>query len=288
MYGQRPPEVQGQYQAPPPFAQPRGGPSNGWRKAAGGTAVGIGFIALKFKALLLVLFSFKWIFIAGKFALSFGSIFVSMWFYALLFGWELGVVVVLLILVHEMGHWFTLRAFGIPVSLPYFIPGFGAFVNVKSFPENPGQYAASAIAGPIVGIAASALCQLYGVQTHSTFWIVAAHFGYFINAFNLIPVLPLDGGRVAQAIDPRIWMLGIAIFVAYLVFTGSLSHPISWLFLIFILFASWRPAVNAWRGITDPRLQQTPPSVRRVIAVCYFATVAVAAWGAIATNVPRP
>jgi len=67
MYGQRPPEVQGQYQAPPPFTQPRGGgPSNGWRKAAGGTAVGIGFIALKFKTLLLVLFSFKWIFIAGK------------------------------------------------------------------------------------------------------------------------------------------------------------------------------------------------------------------------------
>jgi Zn-dependent protease len=289
MYGERPPGVQGEYQAPAPFQQPRGGSNKGWGKAAGGTAVGLGFLALKFKTLLLVLFSFKWFFIAGKLALSFGSLFVSIWFWAIYFGWNLAVVFMLLVLVHEMGHWFTLRAFGIPVSLPYFIPGLGAFVNAKTMPEDSAQYAASALAGPVVGIIASAMCQFYGIQTGSTFWIVAAHLGYFINAFNLIPVLPLDGGRVAHTIDPRLWMLGVLLFLGYMVMSGSLMHSLfSWLIVALILGTSWRRAIDAWRGTVDPRILQTPPKVRAIIAVCYFATIVAAAAGAITTNVPRP
>jgi len=216
--------------------------------------------------------------------LSFGSIFASIWFYALYFGWKLGVVFVLLILVHEMGHWVVLRGFGVKVSLPYFIPGLGAFVAQKEMTANNVQDAASALAGPAVGIAASGICQAYGIATGNPFWIVAAHIGYLLNLFNLIPVLPLDGGRVAGSIDPRLWMFGLVVFVVYLLSTG-LNHPIAWLFLILIGASSIPRAIAAWRGVVDPRVQQTPPALRGAIALIYFATIALAAAGAAQSSV---
>jgi Zn-dependent protease len=183
-----------------------------------------------------------------------------------------------------MGHWVVLRGFGVRVSLPYFIPGLGAFVAQKEMTANNVQDAVSALAGPAVGIAACAICQGYGIATGNPFWVVAAHIGYFLNLFNLIPVLPLDGGRVAGSIDPRLWMLGLLLFVVYLVSTG-LNSPIAWLFLILVAVTSVPRALAAWRGVVDPRVSQTPPALRGAIALAYFATIAIAALGAAQTNV---
>src|ERR1700722_19163720 len=157
MHDQRPPEIVGEYQPAPAHAPAR----TAWQRSAGGAAVGLALFAAKFKTILAFLLGFKWILLGGKFALSFGTIFASIWFYALAFGWKLGVVFVLLILVHEMGHWVAFRSFGVPVSLPYFIPGLGAFVAQKGMTANSLQDAAAALAGPAVGIAASGLCYAF-------------------------------------------------------------------------------------------------------------------------------
>jgi Zn-dependent protease len=277
MHEDQPSQPEGEYQPPRP-ALPAAPPKRGWGNRAGGAAVAVALIAAKFKTILALLLSFKWFFLGSKLLLSFGSIFVSIWFYALAFGWKLGVVFVLLILVHEMGHWVVLRGMGVPVSLPYFIPGLGAFVAQKARTANNVQDAAAAIAGPAVGIAASGICQAYGIATGNPFWVAAAHIGYLLNLFNLIPVLPLDGGRIAGSIDPRLWMFGLVLFVAYLVSTG-LNHPIAWLFLILIGVSSVPRAIAAWRGVIDPRVRETPPALRGAIALAYFATVAIAALG---------
>jgi Zn-dependent protease len=274
-------QPEGEYQPPPPTPPPT---QKNWRNRAGGAAVAVALIAAKFKTILALLLSFKWFFIGTKLLLSFGSIFVSIWFYALAFGWKLGVVFVLLILVHEMGHWVVLRGLGVRVSLPYFIPGLGAFVAQKEMTANNVQDAAAAIAGPAVGIAGSAICQAYGIATGNPFWIVAAHIGYLLNLFNLIPVLPLDGGRIAGSIDPRLWMFGLVLFVVYIVSSG-LNHPIAWLFLLLIGVSSIPRAIAAWRGVVDPRVLQTPPALRGGIALAYFATIAVAAFGAAQSNI---
>jgi Zn-dependent protease len=281
----------GEYQPPPPVpltgasvAPVAPPPPRSWRQRAGGVLFVAAVLAAKFKTVLAVLLSLKWLLLGGKFALSFGSIFVSIWFYALAFGWKLGVVFVLLILVHEMGHWVVLRGMGVAVSLPYFIPGLGAFVAQKTLTANAVQDAASALAGPAVGIGASAICQAYGLATGNVFWVVAAHIGYLLNLFNLIPVLPLDGGRIAGTIDPRLWMLGLVLFVVYLV-TSGLNHPVAWLFLILIGVTSIPRAIAAWRGVVDPRVRATPPALRGAIALAYFTTIALAALGAAASNI---
>jgi Zn-dependent protease len=272
--------------APPALAAPDAAGKRR-RNQAGGIAVGIGLIAAKFKVVLALLLSFKWAFIAAKLVPSAVSIVVSLWFYMLAFGPKLGIVVVLLFIVHEMGHWVVLRGFGVRVSLPYLIPGLGAFVAQKSPTANIVQDAAAAMAGPGVGIAAAALCQAYGIATGNTFWIVAAHFGYLINLINLIPVPPLDGGRIAGALEPRLWLLGLVMFVAYIVYTG-LDNPVAWLFLLLIGVTAIPRALAAWRGVIDPRVQQTPPLVRGAIALAYFAALAFAALGAGQTAVSVP
>ena len=286
MHEQPPSQPEGEYQPPqarqpaPPTTRERN-----WRNRAGGAAVGVALIAAKFKTIVAVLLSFKWFLLGGKLLLSFGSIFASIWLYALAFGaWKLAVVFVLLILVHEMGHWVVLRGFGVPVSLPYFIPGLGAFVAQKAQTANNVQDAAAALAGPAVGIVAAGICQAYGVATGNAFWVVCANLGYLINLFNLIPVLPLDGGRVAGSIDPRLWMLGLVVFVVYMVSTG-LNHPIAWVFLLLIGIVSIPRAFAAWRGVVDPRVLQTPPAIRRSIALAYFVTIALAAAGYAASNI---
>jgi Zn-dependent protease len=286
MHDQRPPGITGEYQEPP---KPGAPPRSGWQRSAGSIAVAVALFAAKFKSIFALLLGFKWLLIGGKFALSFGTIFASIWFYALLFGWKLGVIFVLLILAHEMGHWVVLRNFGIPVSLPYFIPGLGAFVAQKGMSANSFQDAMAALAGPVVGVAASAMCYAFGIATQSTFWIVAAHIGFLLNLFNLIPVLPFDGGRVAGTIDPRLWLLGVAVFVAYILWYFSqagLEHPIAWLFLITILVLTVPRARAAWRGVVDPRVAATLPAVRRTIALAYFTTIAITTFAAVATNVP--
>jgi len=274
---------EGEYQPAPQPTRLRNATKSGW-KSAGGIAVGAGMLAAKFKGALLLLANFKWLFFVPKFALSFGLVFASLWLYATWFGWKLGIVFVLLIVVHEMGHWVVIRGFGGQVSLPYLLPGLGAFVAQKSPLHTADQDAYAALAGPILGVAASTLCWAYGLGTHNPFWTVAAYLGFFMNLFNLIPALPMDGGRVAGLIDPRLWIAGVIAFVAFIVAFHAFG-PLTILFLILIGFATI-PRIQALRrGYIDPRVIAVPVATRRVVALSYFATIVVAGIGTFATYI---
>jgi Zn-dependent protease len=236
----------------------------------------------KFKGLLFLLLNFKWLFFLPKIALSFGTLFVSIWFYALLFGWKFGIVFVLLILVHELGHYVTFRNFGIKADLPFFIPGLGAFVAARGPAPSLTTEAIATLAGPVFGIAASGICFAYAITTHEPFWFAAAYVGFFLNALNLIPIPPFDGGRIAAAIDPRLWILGAFGFVAFLVFFGIGSVFTIVLGAIVALTAVPR-IIAMWKGAVDPRFADVSQAARIAIAAAYFITFALAAAGAAAS-----
>jgi Zn-dependent protease len=250
-------------------------------KAAGGIVVALGLLAAKFKTLLAVLFTLKWLVFLPKLLFSFGSIFLSLWVYAWIFGWKFGVVFILQILVHEMGHYVTLRNFGAPVSLPLFIPGLGAFVS-SPMTEDPARNAVAALMGPVFGVAAATVCWGYGLFTGEPFWIAAAYVGFFLNLFNLIPAYPFDGGRVAGAIDGRIWLIGAALLVGFVVLTRNYS-PFMLLILAFVLISSIPRGIAAWRGQVDPRERIAEPGHRVLMAIGYFGLIAIAIAGAAAT-----
>jgi Zn-dependent protease len=198
----------------------------------------------------------------------------------LFFGWKFGVVFVLLILVHELGHYMTFRNFGIKADLPFFIPGLGAFVAARGPAPSLTVEAIAALAGPVYGLAASGVCYYVGVNLHEPFWLAAAYTGFFLNALNLLPVPPLDGGGIAAAIDPRLWIVGLVAFLGFVV----LFHI--WAGLLFVLLVGFVavPRIRALlAGHVDPRFAAVPRMSRVIIAAAYFLTAAIAVAGAAAT-----
>ncbi|MBV9646235.1 MAG: site-2 protease family protein [Candidatus Eremiobacteraeota bacterium] len=250
---------------------------------AGATAVGLGLLIAKAKGVLVVLLNLKWFLVGSKILLSSLSFLASVWFYALFWGWSFALVFVLLIFVHELGHAVFMRALGVPASMPYFIPGLGALITMKGRPASVLQEAYIAIAGPVVGSFASLCCFLYGTATENAFWLAAAYTGFFLNLFNLFPVLPLDGGRVAGAISPRLWMGGlVAIVVCAVAFHWF--NPL----LIILLLLSIPQAIAAWQGRLDPRYFSLTFGQRAVMACWYFGLAALLFIGMLAARVPVP
>ena len=210
---------------------------------------------------------------------------ISIWFYALFFGWKFGVVFVLLLLVHELGHYLTFRNFGIAATLPFFIPGLGAFVARRGPAPSLTIEAIATLAGPVFGLGAAAVCYAYAAASPpaaAPFWYAAAYVGFFLNALNLLPIPPFDGGGIAAAIEPRLWILGAAAFLFWLVFFAAWS-PFTVMLLIFIAVTAIPRFRALQRGEIDPRFHAVGTPARIGIAVAYFVTVAVATAGAAAT-----
>ncbi len=265
---------------PPP---PR---KRGWQ-ATGGLVAAAGLALLKFKSLLLVLLNLKWLLLAPKLLLSFGSLFVSIWLYALFFGWKFGIVFVLLILVHELGHYLTFRNFGIEAKLPFFIPGIGAFVATRGPAPTMTIEAIATLAGPVFGIGAAAICYGYAVSTDQPFWYAAAYVGFFLNALNLLPIPPFDGGTIAGTIDPRLWIVGLFGFVAFLAFFAVWS-PFTLLITALVAVGAIPRIYALFQGRTDPRLAGIPAVSRWSIAATYFVVIVIAIVGAAAAHAHLP
>jgi Zn-dependent protease len=138
--------------------------------------------------------------VLGGFA-KFFAFFVSFAAYSLWFhNWRFGLGLVLLILVHELGHFFEARRQGLPVTLPTFVPFLGAFVTHRQA-STPWRGAFIALAGPFVGGLGAAAVWAVG-SVHNTIWLVVlANIGFLLNAFNLLPIGFLDGGTVLQSIS---------------------------------------------------------------------------------------
>ena len=190
---------------PPSLAQPQAfelKPRQEARRAGGAVGIGALLLALvlKFKTALLFLLNFKWVAIGLKLLLSSGSLLVSIWAWSTLWGWSFATGFVLLILVHELGHVAAIRAYGMKASLPMFIPFLGAFVAHGQAP-NAKAGAVIALAGPAVGGLGAVGCLLAGLNTGQPYWYALASVMFLINLFNMVPIPPLDGGHIAQAVS---------------------------------------------------------------------------------------
>ena len=190
-------------------------------------------ILAKFKFMLLfILGKLKFVFVIlkfGKFASTLGSMLLMIFVYAQMFGWAYGLGFVLLIFSHEMGHYIAAKKVNIDVSGPVFIPFVGAFISMKDEPDNAITEAKIAAGGPILGSLAALICVLFYVLTNSQLFLALAYSGFMINLFNLIPIHPMDGGRIVTAISPKIWFIGIPIL---LFISIKFFNPILILFLI--------------------------------------------------------
>lgn len=255
-----------QYDVEPAQTPPERSRSNA-AKGLGAAGISIAVLLAKFKALLLVLLNLKWAVLLLK-GLSFGgSFFISLFFYALFWGWKFALVFLLMLLAHEFGHYVTIRNYGLPARLPMFVPFLGAY-TVGGVPSNLEHDAYIALAGPLTGLGVSAACFAFGYQMHDPFWYMAAYVGAMINLFNMIPAMPFDGGRIAGALSPTLWIAGFAVFLG-----ASLALRIPIFFIVLFGFMALPSVILALRGYVDPRYAAMTAAAKVRVGAWYLVTI---------------
>jgi Zn-dependent protease len=192
------------------------------------------------KLLLLLLSGLKW----GKLATTGGTMALSLAVYATIWGWPYAAGFVLLMFAHEMGHFVAARQCGLNVGAPTFIPFLGAWIALKDQPLDVRTEAYVAIAGPLIGTVAAVAVYLWSRWTGSTLLLAIAYAGLFLNLFNLLPISPLDGGRITAIISPRVWLLGAPIMLAILLYRPS---PV----LAIVAILAFPQLIKAWKY--DPK-----------------------------------
>jgi Zn-dependent protease len=262
---------------PPPALEPAR-PQSGLRRRL--SAFGAGAVALlaKFKAIILLAPKLK------LFA-STGTILVSLAAYALLWGWTFAAGFIALLFVHEMGHVVALRREGLKASAPMFIPFMGAVIAARSLGRNALAEARVGLAGPILGTVGAAACLLVWRATGDDLWRALAYTGFFLNLFNLLPVVPLDGGRAMAAMAPAMWFVGFAAMIPLAIL---FPNPI---ILLIIVFAGME-TYKRWklRRSGSPEQQayyRVRPIDRALVAGVYLGLIALLVVGMDATLVAR-
>src|ERR671915_185065 len=263
--------------APPgPVVDPPRAP---WRRVLGVLAA-VGLLLVKFgakvKVVLLALPKLKLFTTSASMLVSIGA-------YALIWGWKFAVGFVLLLLVHELGHVIQLRREGIQASAPMFIPFLGALVAMKELPKDAAAEARVGLAGPVLGsLGALGPLRLYALTGDELFQALA-FVGFLLNLFNLLPVLPLDGGRAMAALSPWMWFVGYGLLVAA---TVAFPNPIMLLILLFGGLETWR----RWKARKSPEAQEfhrVRPAIRWAVAGVYLGLAAALAVGMDVTFVER-
>ncbi|OZI57312.1 site-2 protease family protein [Bordetella genomosp. 1] len=157
----------------------------------------------------------------GKLLTTGGTMLLSVAAYALVFGWRYAAGFVLLLFVHEMGHYVAARQRGLAVGAPAFIPFVGAWIQLKALPHDAETEAYVGLAGPLAGTVAALACYFAARDTGSDLLLALSYAGFFINLFNLIPISPLDGGRITAVLSPRVWLLGVPVLAALFFWSPS-------------------------------------------------------------------
>ena len=218
----------------------------------------------------------------GKVLLTGGSMLASIALYSLAFGWPFAVGFVLCIFIHEMGHVFVAWRQGLPISAPVFVPFMGAVIFNKRSSKSAWDQAVMGIGGPIGGTIAGLVCWALFYATQNPFFLALAYVTFFINLFNLTPVMPLDGGWITGAVSPYLWIAGL-LFLIFEFVTGHLTNPM----IIVLVALSIR---GVWQGLRTGRtgygnVMPATPSQRWIMGACYVALGGFLFWSMKATGI---
>ena len=249
-------------------------PAEGKRRKGGLAGIGailaaIGGWLLKFKSFLLLI----------KFLPAAFTAIISAAVYAWIFGWPFAIGLVISLFIHEMGHALVMKLKGIPTGGLIFIPMLGAAVTMQRMPQSAKDEAEVGIAGPIAGGLVASFCLFMAQSSPHSVWAPLAYFGFFINLFNLVPIVPLDGGRVLAAIDRRLWIVGFLILVGYMVWTW-LQGSFNIILLMIVVIAGFQLWSRGGNQVSTSRdYYAVPLRTRILMTLLYFALIAVLVLG---------
>ena len=232
----------------------------------------------KLKALLLLLPKIKVLTTASSMVLSVGA-------YALLWGWRFAAGFVALLFVHEMGHFIQLRREGVQPGWMLFVPFLGAAVGARSLGGSALAEARVGLAGPVLGTIGCGIPAAIAFATGEDFWYALAFTGFLLNLFNLLPVIPLDGGRAMAAMAPWMWFVGFGIVVLLV-----LVWPNPLLVLIALLaglelYRRWKSRRSGEEG--NAAYYRVAPRHRLAVGAVYLGLIVVLVVGMDLTFIDR-
>lgn len=153
-----------------------------------------------------------------------------------LFGWSVALMLIVLILIHELGHVVAMRWCGIPVKGIYFIPFFGGVAVGADRYRSEGERGLVAFMGPGLSLVTTAAFFAASVATGEELWRDLALMSAILNGLNLLPVMPLDGGHIADSLVSRLDPdIGDMMHLLGLLLGFGLAAYMEWYLLGFLL-----------------------------------------------------
>jgi Zn-dependent protease len=155
----------------------------------------------------------------------------------------------------------------------------------KSLGDDATAEARVGLAGPILGTLGCLALLPIAIATGDDFWYALVFTGLFLNLFNLLPVVPLDGGRAMAALSPWMWFVGL---FAMVVLTFAYPNPILILILLLAAYETYK-RWKARKSGDDSVLAyyRVKPSHRLIVLGVYLTLIIVCAVGMGLTFVER-
>ncbi len=167
------------------------------------------------------------------------SMAVSVWAFALIAPFQTALGLIIMIFIHEMGHVIASKQKGLPTSAPIFIPFLGALISLKKNPRDAETEAYIAFGGPLLGTVGALGAFAIGWYWELPLFIYIAWLGFFLNLINLLPIHPLDGGRISVAVSRWLWLLGLIGGLGVILYLESYLLLIIWAFFAWDLYKKY-------------------------------------------------
>jgi len=195
--------------------------------------------------------------------------------YAWLFSIEFALVIVACLVVHEYGHVRAMQYFGIKTKGIYLIPFVGGLAVSDDKINTRWQDVVISIMGPCFGLLMALACWLVYAITGTELFAGAAVLSALLNLFNLLPILPLDGGHVLKSISfsMRSWV-GLSVCMAGIALGLWLSYTFGLALLVFFLFVGALEIIFEWRQRQYSHLKPLDTYGQIFSAVWYFLVAA--------------
>lgn len=169
--------------------------------------------------------------------------------YAWLFTWQFAVMLLACLVIHEYGHIRAMRYFGLKTKGIYLIPFVGGLAVSEDKLTTRWQNVIISLMGPAFGLLASlAAVVLYYISGLEIFAGVAV-LSALLNLFNMLPIVPLDGGHVLKSISfsMRSWA-GLLVCLAGILLGVVISYTFGLMLLVFFLVIGTIDILLEWRS----------------------------------------
>ena len=170
-------------------------------------------------------------------------------------------LLVLVIVLHELGHYIAMRSFGYSNVKMLFIPMLGAFVSGSPTSVDPGKKLIVLFSGPLPGIVIGLISAMIYSRTHQHIFYQLALMFIFLNVFNLIPLTPMDGGQIVETIfKAGNWIQTVFILLsaaALIVFAKVIGIFV----LVILLLLLTSRLLYLWKRRDDEGEKETEPQM---------------------------